>query len=136
MRAVSRITRAVCAALALGACVTANTSQQDLGYERWARCATPYVQLERVDLDARITFLFSNSAAMAALESVIVDFGREVFRDKKVRSDTFARAVALFGREGVVNLAALMGNYAATAIMFGAVDQHLHPDRPPLLPLP
>jgi 4-carboxymuconolactone decarboxylase len=67
-------------------------------------------------------------------ESVIVSFGREVFRDRKVRPETFARAVELFGHEGVVNLAALMGNYAMTAVMLDAVDQHLHPDRPPLLP--
>ena len=69
-------------------------------------------------------------------ESVIIAFGREVFRDKKVSSETFAQAVELFGYEGMVNLAALMGNYAATALMFSAVDQRRHPERPPLLPLP
>ena len=62
--------------------------------------------------------------------------GREVLRERKVSSERFAHAVKLFGYEGVVNLAALMGNYAATAIMFNAVYQHLHPDRQPLLPLP
>ena len=67
-------------------------------------------------------------------ESAIIAFGREVFRDKKVRSETFARAVELFGREGVVNLAALMGNYAATAIMLNAVDQQLHLESQLLLP--
>jgi len=71
-----------------------------------------------------------------AAESAIIAFGREVLRDKKVSSETFARAVELFGHEGVVNLAALMGNYAATAIMLNAVDQHVHPERTPLLPLP
>lgn len=75
------------------------------------------------------------NAGLGPEESVIVDFGREVFRDRKVSSDTFARAVGLFGREGVVNLAALIGNYAATAIMFSAVDQHLPPERQPLLPV-
>jgi 4-carboxymuconolactone decarboxylase len=69
-------------------------------------------------------------------ESVIVSFGREVFRDKKVRPETFARAVDLFGHESVVNLAALMGNYAMTAVMLNAVDQQVHPEREPLLPLP
>jgi 4-carboxymuconolactone decarboxylase len=69
-------------------------------------------------------------------ESAIIAFGREVLRDKKVRSETFARAVELLGHEGVVNLAALIGNYASTAIMLNAVDQHVHPDRQPLLPLP
>ena len=76
------------------------------------------------------------ATGLGPAESVIIAFGREVFRDKNVRSETFARAVELFGYEGVVNLAALMGNYAATALMFNVVDQHLHPDRQPLLPLP
>jgi hypothetical protein len=42
-------------ALALGACV-ANTPQQDLAYTRWATCSSPYVQLQRIDVDGRITF--------------------------------------------------------------------------------
>jgi 4-carboxymuconolactone decarboxylase len=71
-----------------------------------------------------------------AEESAIIAFGREVLRDRKVSAETFARAVELFGHEGVVNLAALMGNYAATAIMLNAVDQHVHPEHVPLLPLP
>ncbi len=67
-------------------------------------------------------------------ESTIVAFGREAFGDRKVSSATFARAVERFGHEGVVDLAALMGNYAMTAVILNAVDQQLHPDRPPLLP--
>jgi 4-carboxymuconolactone decarboxylase len=74
------------------------------------------------------------STGLGPEESAIVDFGREVFGDRRVRPETFARAVELFGHEGVVNLAALMGNYAMTAVMLDAVDQHLPPDRPPLLP--
>ena len=67
-------------------------------------------------------------------EALIISFGREVFRERKVRSDTFARAVAVFGARGVVELAALMGNYAMTAVILNAVDQHLRPDQAPLLP--
>jgi len=76
------------------------------------------------------------SAGLPPRESAIIDFGREAFRDKKVRPETFARAVELFGLEGVVNLAALMGNYAMTAVILNAVDQQVHPDRRPLLPIP
>jgi 4-carboxymuconolactone decarboxylase len=65
-----------------------------------------------------------STAALGPEESVIVSFGREVFRERKVRSETFARAVELFGHEGVVNLAALMGNYAMTAVILNAVNQH------------
>ena|SRR2546425_8200836 len=69
-------------------------------------------------------------------EALIVRFGRELFREKKVRSRTFAEAVEAFGYQGVVELAALMGNYAMTAVILDAVDQRLQPDQPPLLPMP
>jgi hypothetical protein len=49
-------------ALFLGACAITNTPQQDLAYARWAKCnASSFpVELERVDLDGRITFGFSS----------------------------------------------------------------------------
>jgi 4-carboxymuconolactone decarboxylase len=44
---------------------------------------------------------------------------------------TFARALTLFGRRKLVDLVALMGNYAATAAMLTAFDMQLDPDQPP-----
>ena len=41
--------------LFLEACAIANTPQQDLAYARWAKCNGPYVQLQQIDLDGRIT---------------------------------------------------------------------------------
>jgi 4-carboxymuconolactone decarboxylase len=73
-------------------------------------------------------------SGLPANEALIIRFGRELFGRKKVRSETFARAVQVFGWRGVVNLAAVMANYAMTAVMFNAVDQHLRPDQRPLLP--
>jgi 4-carboxymuconolactone decarboxylase len=67
-------------------------------------------------------------------EGVIIALGREVFGRRKLSAATFARAVDLFGRRGVLELAALMGNYAMTAVILDTVDQQLHPDRKPLLP--
>lgn len=67
-------------------------------------------------------------------EALIIGFGRELFRKKKVRPRTFARAVEAFGWRGVVNLAAVMANYAMTAVMLNAVDQRLRPGQRPLLP--
>jgi 4-carboxymuconolactone decarboxylase len=69
-------------------------------------------------------------------EALIISLGRELLRDRKVRSETFARAVALFGRQGVLDLAALIGDYAMTAIILTTFDQQVHPDRQPLLPVP
>lgn len=75
-------------------------------------------------------------AGLGEREQLIITFGREVFRDKKVGSETFARAVQAFGWRGVVDLAALMGNYAMTAVLLNAVDQQLPPNQEPLLPIP
>jgi 4-carboxymuconolactone decarboxylase len=69
-------------------------------------------------------------------EALIIGFGRELFRTRRLRSRTYARAVELFGRRGVLELAALMGNYAATAIVLDVVDQQLQPQQTPLLPIP
>ena len=77
-----------------------------------------------------------NIAGLGEKEAVIIRFGRELFGEKKVRSDTFAQAVKLFGRPGVVDLAALMGYYAMTAILLNTADFQLLPDQKPLLPLP
>ena len=68
-------------------------------------------------------------------EAVIIAFGRELFGKRKLSSATFARAVELFGRRGVLELAALMGNYAMTAVILDTVDQQLHPGQKPLLPI-
>jgi len=68
-------------------------------------------------------------------EAVIIAFGRELFAKRKLSSATFAHAVDLFGRRGVLELAALMGNYAMTAVILDAVDQQLHPGQKPLLPV-
>ena len=66
-------------------------------------------------------------------ETLIISLGRQLFRERKVDPKTFAHALEVFGSQSLVNLAALMGNYAGTAIMLNLVDQQLHPDQKPLL---
>ena len=65
-----------CLAVVLAACATANTEQQNLAYERWARCNAPYVQLERIDVDGRITFGYSNSSSRHEVLRCLADAGR------------------------------------------------------------
>jgi len=65
-----------CGALFLGACAIANTPQQDLAYARWAKCNAPYVQLDRVDLDGRIMFRFSNKGGEQAVLQCLAEAGR------------------------------------------------------------
>jgi len=89
-------------------------------------------------LDPRIIDVVKRRKPVARLgkkETLIIGFGRELFRKRKLRSQTFARAVELFGHRGVLELAALMGNYAMTAVILDAVDQQLHPGQKPLLPM-
>jgi len=69
-------------------------------------------------------------------ETAIIAFGRELFRDRKVRPETYAEMVRVFGQTAVVNITALMANYALTAVMLIAFDQQLHEGRKPLLPFP
>ena len=76
------------------------------------------------------------AARLGRKEALIINFGRELFRWRKVRSQTFARAVSAFGRRGVLELAALMANYSMTALILNTVDQQLHPGQEPLLPIP
>jgi len=62
-------------ALVLGACAVANTPQQNLAYERWARCEAPYTDLQRVDLDGRITFLSDNSSTRDTVLRCLAEAG-------------------------------------------------------------
>src|SRR5712692_9097632 len=54
-------------------------------------------------------------------ETAIIGFGRELFRDRKVRPEAYPEMVRVFGQ---------------TAVMLTAFDQQLHEGRKPLLPLP
>jgi hypothetical protein len=63
-------------ALGLAACATTNTPAQTLAYERWSTCAVPYVQLERISVDGRITFQFSSSADRHQVVQCLAEVGR------------------------------------------------------------
>lgn len=67
-------------------------------------------------------------------DAVVITLGREIFGTRKVSSQTYARALAQFGRRKLVDLVALMGNYAATAALLTAFDMQLDPDVEPGLP--
>jgi len=87
-------------------------------------------------LDAGIIDVVKQRKPISGLgtkEALIISLGRKLFRERKVDSETFAHALELFGPRGLLELAALMGNYAATAVMLNLVDQQLRPDQKPLL---
>jgi 4-carboxymuconolactone decarboxylase len=68
-------------------------------------------------------------AGLPETDAVIIEFGRELFGARRVEPETFARALAIFGRQGLVDLVSLMGQYAATAALLTAFDIQLHPGK-------
>lgn len=69
-------------------------------------------------------------------EAVIIQFGRELFGKHKVASDTFAKALAKFGKQGVMNLSGLMGFYSWVSTTINTFDVTPPAGRKPLLPMP
>lgn len=68
-------------------------------------------------------------------EATVIEFGRALLRgDHQIPSELFAKMVSLFGRRGTIEITMVMGDYTMTAMLLNAVDQHLPPDRVPLLP--
>jgi 4-carboxymuconolactone decarboxylase len=67
-------------------------------------------------------------------ERTIIAFVREVVTEEKVTSATFARARELFGEQGVMDLAGLVGYYGFINITLKAFDVQLAPGRERLLP--
>ena len=73
---------------------------------------------------------------LAEKYAVIITLGREVIGKHQVSSEVAARALALYGKQGLVNIVSLMGDYASTAILLDTFDQHVRPADKPLMPMP
>jgi len=71
-----------------------------------------------------------------ATAALIIDFGRQLFREKRVDPPVFARALETFGPGRLVDLVSLMGAYAGTALLLAAFDVQLTEEEEALLPLP
>jgi 4-carboxymuconolactone decarboxylase len=74
-----------------------------------------------------------DTSGLDEADAIVIELGREIFGARKVASATFARSLRQFGRRGLVDLVALMGNYAATAAVLTAFDMQLDPGQPPPL---
>ena len=69
-------------------------------------------------------------------DALVVELARQLWRDHKVKSETFAALKAIYGPHRLIDLVLLMGAYANTAALLAAVDMQLHPGKVPLLPIP
>ena len=68
-------------------------------------------------------------------EAAVIDYGRELFRTRRVSQETFKRAMDQFGNRGLVELTTLMGYYSCLAFNINAFEVGL-PDSITESPLP
>jgi len=73
--------------------------------------------------------------SLSAEESAVVEYGRELFRTRRVSQPHYDAAHALFGTRGLVELTNLMGYYSNLAFNINAFDVGL-PDNLTEKPLP
>jgi 4-carboxymuconolactone decarboxylase len=68
-------------------------------------------------------------------DTLLITFTRQLLHQHKLDSDVYAKAVAVFGKQGTLELATIIGDYAMAAMMLNATDQHLPLGREQLLPV-
>lgn len=89
----------------------------------------------KAGVDARVIDVVRNNGPLTGLaepDAAVIRFGRQMLRDRKMDSATFAKAVELFGRRGAMDLVAVMNTYAVSGFYAIAVDEHMPAGRPEL----
>jgi hypothetical protein len=71
---------------------------------------------------------------LADKDATLITFGRMLYREHRVSSELWQKMIGQFGRQHTVQLMMIMGDYFRVGFMMNAVDQHLPPERQPLLP--
>jgi 4-carboxymuconolactone decarboxylase len=66
-------------------------------------------------------------AGMADDEAIAYDVATEILRDKRVSDQTYVRAVAKFGEQGVIDLLGVVGYYNFLAIVMNATRTGMPP---------
>jgi 4-carboxymuconolactone decarboxylase len=69
-------------------------------------------------------------------DALVIELARELWKDHRVRPETFAALKAVYGPRKVIDLVVLMGTYANTAAMLAVVDMQIPEGREALLPIP
>jgi 4-carboxymuconolactone decarboxylase len=73
---------------------------------------------------------------LAPDEKVVVQYGRELLRTHQVSRGSWQAALEQFGKQGVIELALMFGNYSMFAMVINAFDTDLPSKRTePLLPV-
>jgi len=91
----------------------------------------------RQGLEQSVIDVVKNNKDVASLtdkDATLITFGRTLYREHKVSSALWQKMIGHFGRQHTVQLMMIMGDYFRVGFMMNAVDQHLPPERQPLLP--
>jgi alkylhydroperoxidase family enzyme len=92
----------------------------------------------KVGVDEKLLDVILNNrdlTGVADADATVIRFGRQMYRDKKIDSATFAKAVEALGRRGAMDLVAVMNTYAVSGFYAIAVDEHMAPGRIDLEPI-
>jgi 4-carboxymuconolactone decarboxylase len=98
------------------------------GHEMGARAAKvpqPVIDAIKFNKDA---------SGFSDQDTLLITFTRQLLHQHKLDSDLYAKAVGIYGKQGTLELATIIGDYAMAAMMLNATDQHLPPGREQLLP--
>jgi 4-carboxymuconolactone decarboxylase len=74
------------------------------------------------------------TAGFSERDALIVKFSRQLLHQHRLDPDLYAKAVDTFGKQGTLELATIVGDYAMAAIMLNATDQHLPANQKATLP--
>jgi 4-carboxymuconolactone decarboxylase len=86
-------------------------------------------------VDQSVADVIRNNGTLASVneaDAAVIRFGRELLRDRKMSSETFAKARQLYGDHGAMDLVAVMSTYAVSGFYAIAVDEHMPADQPRL----
>jgi len=93
----------------------------------------------KAGVDPKVIEIVRNGGALSGVDdadAAVIRFGRELLGDRKMSSGTFAKAAQLYGKNGAMDLVAVMSTYAVSGFYAIAVDEHMPPGKPMLPPLP
>jgi len=81
----------------------------------------------KAGVTAEVVDVVRNDKSLQGLsdrDAIVIRFGRELLRDRKVSSATFAAAAGEFGDHGAMDIVAVMSTYAVSGFYAIAVDEH------------
>jgi 4-carboxymuconolactone decarboxylase len=90
-------------------------------------------EAERQGLETSIIDVVRNRQPLTNVgekEAMIIQIGREWSKTRQVSSDTFARALKIFGPGNLIDMVSLMGQYAGSALLLATFDQQVPAEVP------